>query len=443
MEELKKTAAFALETLKALGADDAQVSVVRGDVEEYNVDAGEFSLIRTVFSQSISMKVIKDHKKGTVAVNRLDEDAIRTAAAECMDAAESGAADEAVAIAEKEENADFTDGALTPDKAKFFDSLITFTEDLKKEFPEIMLEQMVASYSGGKHVFANSNGVLFTEHDGSYSVSVMYSAHREGVATSFNYFDLETTDPGARLMDLGMCRTQFRRAVEELDAVPFEGKFLGTAVFAPGCMDDVISVITGAFTGDYALIEGTSPWKEKLGQTVASPAFTLSVIPDDPRIVCGEKFTVDGYRSENYDVIKDGVLQAFCLSDYGARKTGGKRAPSTSGAVEVKAGTKPLDALLADIENGILVCRFSGGEPASNGDFSGVAKNSFLIKNGKLAGALSETMISGNFAAMLQHIRGISSDVLCDGGCVLPYVAFDGVTVSGKTDGGDGEDDGE
>ncbi len=435
MEELKQKAAFALETLKALGADDAQVSVVRGDVEEYTVDAGEFSLIRSVFSQSISMKVIKDHKKGAAAVNQLEDDAIREAAAECMAAAQSGAEDDAVAIADKEENADFEDGALTPDKARFFDSLIQFTEDLKKEFPEIMLEQMVASYSGGRHVFANSNGVLFTEHDGSYSVSVMYSAHRDGVSTSFNYFDLETTDPGARLMDLGMCRTCFARAVEELDAAPFDGKFLGTAVFAPGCMDDVISVITGAFSGDYALIEGTSPWKNKLGETVASPCFTLSVIPDDPRIVCGEKITVDGYRSKNYDVIRDGVLQAFCLSDYGARKTGLTRAPSTSGAVEVKAGETPLNELLAGIENGILVCRFSGGEPAANGDFSGVAKNSFLIKNGRLAGALTETMISGNFAEMLKNVRGISKETLCDGGCVLPYVAFDGVTVSGRTDG--------
>ena len=128
MEELKQKAAFALETLKALGADDAQVSVVRGDVEEYTVDAGEFSLIRSVFSQSISMKVIKDHKKGAAAVNQLEDDAIREAAAECMAAAQSGAEDDAVAIADKEENADFEDGALTPDKARFFDSLIQFTE---------------------------------------------------------------------------------------------------------------------------------------------------------------------------------------------------------------------------------------------------------------------------------------------------------------------------
>ncbi len=41
-------------------------------------------------------------------------------------------------------------------------------------------------------------------------------------------------------------------------------------------------------------------------------------------------------------------------------------------------------------------------------------------------------MISGNFAAMLKDVRGISKETLEDGGCVLPYVAFGGVTVSGK-----------
>ena len=432
MEELKRKAAFALDALKRYRADDAQVSVSSGEVEEYNVDAGEFSLIRSVFSQGVSMKVIKDHKKGTVAVNQLDDASIETAAAECVAAAGSGAADEAVAIADLTQNRDFESGVLTPQKDVFFDSLIRFTEDIKAEFPEIMLEQLVASYSGGSRVFANSNGVLFTEKSGSYSVSVMYSAHRNGEATSFNYFDLETLDPAARIMDLGMCRTMFRRAVEELDAAPFGGKFLGTAVFAPSAMGDVISVIAGDFCGDFALIEGTSPWKGKLGEAVASDCFSLSVIPHDPRIVLGENITDDGYLSEDYAIVKNGVLAEYCLSDYGARRTGLRRAPSTSGCVEVAPGEQTLDQIVAGIENGILVCRFSGGSPAANGDFSGVAKNSFLIKDGKLAGALTETMISGNFAEMLKNIGGVSKETLCDGGCVLPYVAFNGVTVSGK-----------
>ena len=76
--------------------------------------------------------------------------------------------------------------------------------------------------------------------------------------------------------------------------------------------------------------------------------------------------------------------------------------------------------------------RFSGGQPASSGEFSGVAKNSFYIENGKIAYALTETMISGNAAEMLMNIKEISKDTLVDGEVSVPYVAFEGVTISGK-----------
>ena len=98
----------------------------------------------------------------------------------------------------------------------------------------------------------------------------------------------------------------------------------------------------------------------------------------------------------------------------------------------IMPGKETLEQMIKGIEKGILVMRFSGGQPAPSGEFSGVAKNSFLIENGKIAGALSETMISGCVPEMLKQIRGISSDVMKDGNVSLPYVAFEGITISGK-----------
>lgn len=432
MEELKKAAAYAIDELLKAGADKAQVSVSSGVGEEFNVDAGEFSLIRSVYSSGIAVKAIKDKKKGTASVNCIDKESVDSAVKECMISAEAGVPDDAVTIAALEENEDFVDGALKPDKAAFFDSLIRFTDDIKREFPQIMIEQLIASYSHGKHVFANSNGVLFTEEDGSYSVGVMYSAHDGDTATSFNSFDIDFLDPNTVIMDTDLPRIMFNRAIKELEAKSYEGKFRSTAVFSPSCLSDFISIIEGSFTGDFALIEGTSPWKDKLGQKVASDCFTLSVIPNDKRIVCGEKITSDGYKSRNFDIIKNGVLESFCLSEYAANRTGLTRAKSSSGAIEVLPGDTALEDIIKSIDKGILVCRFSGGEPSNNGDFSGVAKNSFLIENGKITDALTETMISGNFADMLNSIEAISRETITDGSCVLPYVAFGGVTVSGK-----------
>ena len=103
MENLKKAAEYILSSLRNQGADDAQVSVSEGRVEEFNVDAGEFSLIRSVFNSGASMKVIKDMRKGTAAINQLDKEAIDNAVNECMAAADTGVRDEALSISEKEE----------------------------------------------------------------------------------------------------------------------------------------------------------------------------------------------------------------------------------------------------------------------------------------------------------------------------------------------------
>ena len=41
-------------------------------------------------------------------------------------------------------------------------------------------------------------------------------------------------------------------------------------------------------------------------------------------------------------------------------------------------------------------------------------------------------MISGCVPDMLMQIRGTSSDLLKDGNVSIPYIAFDGLTISGK-----------
>jgi len=88
--------------------------------------------------------------------------------------------------------------------------------------------------------------------------------------------------------------------------------------------------------------------------------------------------------------------------------------------------------MIKNIKKGIIVGRFSGGNPGPNGDFSGIAKNSFLIEDGEIKGAVSETMINGNLAEMLQNVVAVSKETIADGNCVLPYVAVDKIVISGK-----------
>jgi PmbA protein len=70
------------------------------------------------------------------------------------------------------------------------------------------------------------------------------------------------------------------------------------------------------------------------------------------------------------------------------------------------------------------------GMPASNGDFAGVIKNSFLIENGQRGPALAETMVSGNVAQMLLAITGVGKRLHDSGAWCVPWLRVSGLHFS-------------
>ncbi|MCK5131963.1 MAG: hypothetical protein KAR40_07415 [Candidatus Sabulitectum sp.] len=61
-----------------------------------------------------------------------------------------------------------------------------------------------------------------------------------------------------------------------------------------------------------------------------------------------------------------------------------------------------------------------------------MAKNSYYIENGEIKYPVSETMVAGNLKEMLKNIRHISKERVNNGGFIVPWITFSGVTVSGK-----------
>ena len=394
-----------------------------------NIDSGEFSLMRSVFTSSLVLKALKDQRSGTIAVNNLEKETVDCAVKDCMEAALAAEQDEAEEIAPVTENGEFSLGALEGDRDGLFDTLSTFMDTIGRDCPKVKMEQLVAKYNREEEVYLNTNGVRFKQEDGYYSYSTMFSAHDGDKAGSFNGAFTVADSLKVPLYDQWMNARLLRDAEADLTARPVPEKFTGTLLVSPAYLGEFLETMVGCYASGNALIGGTSLWKDKLGERVAAPGFTLSTRPLDPRIVCGERYTSEGYRSRDMTIIADGVLTDFVLGADSSRKTGLRRAGNLSSSYFLEPGEQSLEELISGIENGILINRFSGGEPATNGDFAGVAKNSFLIKNGHLAGAVTETMVSGNINTLLKNLRGISRETVSDGLTVLPWAAFDGVTV--------------
>ena len=131
-------------------------------------------------------------------------------------------------------------------------------------------------------------------------------------------------------------------------------------------------------------------------------------------------------------LIDHGSLNSFLIGLYVANKTRNDVTKNEGSGLIITPGDRSIDDIIAGIDRGLIMGSFSGGNPGTNGDFSGVAKNAFLIENGKIKGAVSETMVSGNLGEMLMNIRGISKETLDDGSSITPYIAADGIVISGK-----------
>ena len=420
---------YCIDQLKKSGADKSQCGVSFSEKKELNVETGEMSLFRTTFDTNIGLSVIVDQKSGTVSINKTDKESINDAVEKVMEMAISSQPDEAHDISPSQPQQSFSKGDEEPDMDKMYQRLDEFMDYVKTTHPTINMEAAIVDFSRAVSVFRNSNGVDFTTTEGMYGFSNMFTAKDGKDTSSFNGTEISTLQLNTPFIETGSAKRLLKQSTEQVRTKPVPEKFTGEIMVTPDCLGDFLGFITGDIS-DGKIISKTSIYKEKLNQQITDPRFTLHARPISEEITDGYFITDDGYAAENSTIIDKGVLKTHLLSLYGANKTGGQRAVNGGGAYVVDAGEKPKDELIKNIKKGILLERFSGGRPSADGEFSGVAKNSYYIENGEIKYPISETMISGNIQEMFNNIGEISSDRIDFGYCIFPWISFKGVTVS-------------
>ena len=411
IEEYREVTDRIVRMLKEQGADDCEVNVRVQRTEEIQAEARIFNLMRSMDTESVSMTALKGGKKGTYSVNSLSEEVIADAVKKCVTGTEIVRADPANGIAELTENGDFRRGALLYAPEVFAKRMIELSQDIDRTHPHLMYD-LTGQYVHAYHLYGNSNGVSFSDERGRYDVYASFTGTKNERSASFGPGAVVSMiDPDQRYAELGEMNSEMVRAERLLDPRPIGDKFVGTLLAMPNAASGFLRDV------------------QALGTKVASDCLTWSFAPHHPDIILGDMFTEEGYRTGDFDVIRDGVLQNFCLSRYGAARTGLSRAANPGQNMVVKAGTQTSAEIIKGIERGVLLGRYSGNYPTAEGDISGVAKNSFYIEDGRIVCPIHETMISGNLFEMLMNIRAVSADAVKDGNAVRPWIAFDGVTI--------------
>ncbi len=420
-----------IDALKKAGADKAQCVLSVQDKSEYTVNAGKIDLLRTTENGSLTLTAILEGKKGTLSLNELDAESVARAVDEVIGLAQISQPDDANDIAEGGEPRSFDAGPTEPDLGAMYDRIENLLEYSKAHHPLAIYDQLVSDFSSTDTLFLNSNGVDLRERRGIYSVNAMFSSREGAQSSSFNYTGYRSRDTEKEIWECGSFDRLLRENGEQVQTETLDDKFEGEVLFTPDCLGEFLGTLTG-FLGDGPLITGNSIYKDSIGTQITASSLTLHCRPTSGEIVSGYHITRDGTLASDATIIDKGQLLTHLLGIYGAKKTGGQRAANDGGCFVVEAGDTPLSKMIESVDRGILLGRFSGGNPTDNGDFSGVAKNSFLIEDGRVTQALSETMLSGNIAKMLHAIRAISTERIDYGNAIIPWLLTEGLTISGS-----------
>lgn len=404
----------------------------QSEKQELNLENGGFKLMRTVFNNTTSVKVFTGTKMGSAGGNDMTEAGLRKLVDEARAAAESASEDPCHDIAPDQGKELFRRGIYEPDMDRFIERIREFLDTAEKEYPEVRIMAGAGVFDRWNWISRNTNGTDFEGVGGQYQFYVEICAGDGERTTGLDYTGITTKTLDQPLIEMGDFRRHLEDIRRSIHPETLEGKFEGTVILTPSCATDFIYMTLGNYIRDSVIIDGTSLWLDKVGEQVADEKLTVVLDPLDERIVSGECGTANGFRSEKVALIEKGVLKTHWLSLYGANKTGRPVVKNTGSDLVVEPGNSTLEELIASVDRGLILGGFSGGQPGTNGEFSGVAKNSFLIEKGKVKCAVTETMVNGNLGEAFRNIRGITAEVLCDGGSVVPYIAVDGIVISGK-----------
>ena len=194
---------------------------------------------------------------------------------------------------------------------------------------------------------------------------------REGGSTSPG-IDFQFARSFAQLNAPALARSAAKLAVEGLHASPVPSGNYRTVILNRALVD-LLQTFSPAFLAEYAQ-KDLSLLKGKLGQKVAADCVTIADDPLRPDGLASRPFDAEGVPGKRHTVVDGGVFTTFLHNLKTAHKDG---VPSTgnagrsgyAGSVKVtptnfyiEPGQKTFSALLADLNNGLVITR--AGRPS-------------------------------------------------------------------------------
>lgn len=434
-DENKKLAQWAMDFALKNGCQAVKLVIYTNSNTSFELRDAKMDRLQQATESGMSLSLYVDGRYGSYSTNRLNKAELESFIKNGIVSTRYLSEDPARVLADY--NRCYKGGK--PDLNVFDKTLYTLEPDDKVALARLTAEEVLGrderiisvetSYSDGESSSYRlmSNGFEGESKSTYFSLSASVSVKGEGEARPSDYW-YDSVLFYDHLQKKGIGGKALERVLRKLGQKKVKsGKY--TMVIDPQVSSNLLHPLLSAIYGS-ALQQKNSFLLDKLGQKVASDKLTLL---DEPHAI-GEKgsryFDEEGVATEKRVVFDKGVLNTYFIDTYNARKMQVEPTISSPSRLILQPGNKDLNGLVADVNRGILVTGFNGGNcNSSTGDFS-YGIEGFLIENGRLTQPVSEMNVTGNMLNLWASLAAVGNDAQ-NRSWRIPSLVFEDVNFSG------------
>lgn len=435
LDQLLVSAQEAVAIAKRAGADEAFASTSRSREVEFSVRDGKLEEVKDATSAGLSLRLWVDGRYSTHSTNDLRPDRMLAFIGEAVALTRALAPDPHRKI---------TDPALYAGRGDAkLDLVDPAVRALTREDRMALCEAQNALVAGQEGVISATSGV-----SDSYSLSAAASSngftgtHEETalwLGSSVTMQDESGAKPAGSMWggaahrgDIPeasyVAKLALQRAKERLGSKKGPTKRT-VMVVDPSAAPSILSRLLGSANAS-AIQQGRSFFAGKIGQKLVSDVLTITDDPFVPRGFASRLWDGEGIALQRRPIFEKGVLSNVYVDTYYGGKLG--MAPNGSSTNRVIGlGTKPLEALLAEVGEAVYVTSWLGGNAdGTTGDFS-FGIRGHLVEGGKIGAPVGEMNITGNLLGLFSQLVAVGNDPWPYSSIAAPTLVFEGVQFSG------------
>ena len=415
-QTLRDAVSFAIETAQKAGAT-AEVGVTKVSGLSVSTRLQEIENVEFTNDGALGISVYLGQQKGNASTSDLSEEAIKNTVEAALAIAKYTSPDDCTGLADKDLMA-----FEAPDLELYHGASVDVEQATKLaleaeksalEYDAKIVNSNGASFNShtGVRVYGNTHGMLQSYLSSRYSLSCsVIGGELDQLENDYEYTVSREFDALSSADWVG--QNCAKKVIARLNPQKLSTREV-PVIFLNDVATGLISHLTGAISGG-SLYRKSSFLLDHLGKQVLPDWFQISERPHLLRRLASTPFDSEGVRTQNLEIIQDGVLQTYLLTSYSGRKMGMQSTGHAGGIHNwlVKPNlTGGLTALLRQMSTGLLVTDVMGqGVNIVTGDYSRGAAG-FWVENGEIQYPVAEITIAGQLQDMLKNIIAVSDDI--------------------------------